>query len=199
VKNNTLLCQNTEEKLKQQGLASALETLCGQAYGAAKHQKLASNTYGAIVSLLVVCIPLSFVWFSVEHVLSFIGQDPHVAHEAAKYSKCMIPSLLAYAIIQPMMRFLQAQSLIFPMVMSSVISLCIHIPLCWTLVFKSGLGNVGAALAISTSYWVNAIILGLYIKYSESCKMTRAPPSMDAIRGIPGFLRLAIPSAIMLW
>ncbi|KAJ0985735.1 hypothetical protein J5N97_004091 [Dioscorea zingiberensis] len=180
------------------GMASGLETLCGQAYGAQQYQMLGIHTYRAMLSLLIVCIPISFIWVSMERLLTFIGQDPEISHEAGKYALWLIPALFAYAIIQTMMKFLQSQSLVIPMVLSSIATLCFHIPLCWLMVFKSGLGNVGASLSISISYWWNVLILGLYIKFSDSCKPTRAPLSMEAFKGINEFLRLAVPSAVMI-
>ena len=47
---------------EQLGMASALETLCGQAYGAEQYQKVGVQTYTAIVSLTLVCLPLSLLW-----------------------------------------------------------------------------------------------------------------------------------------
>lgn len=180
-------------------MASGLETLCGQAYGAQQYKKLAIHTYKAIFSLILVCIPISLVWCSMGKLLIFIGQDPQISIEAGKYAIWLIPGLFANAIAQPMMKFLQSQSLILPMLLSSILSLCLHIPLCWVLVFKSGLGNVGAALSISISFWFNVFMLVLYIKYSKSCEATRAPISKEAFRGISEFLRIAFPSAVMIW
>lgn len=180
-------------------MASGLETLCGQAYGAEQYQKLGIQTYRAIFSLVLVCLPISVVWVCLGKLLSFIGQDPEISVEAGKYAVWLIPGLFACAVAQPMMKFLQSQSLTLTMLISSSLTLCLHIPLCWVLVFKSGLGNVGAALAISISYWLNVLILGFYIKYSESCKATRAPISKEAFKGINEFLRIALPSAVMIW
>ncbi|XP_020683684.1 protein DETOXIFICATION 14-like [Dendrobium catenatum] len=180
------------------GMASGLDTLCGQAYGARQYKKLGIHTYRAIFSLILVCIPISLIWASMGKLLSLLGQDPSISQEAGKYAMWMIPGLFAYGTAQPLMRFLQSQNLILPMLLSSVTTLSIHIPLCWILVFKTGLGNVGAALSISISHWINVLILVLYIKYSDSCKATRLPPSMEAFRGVNEFLRLAIPSAVMI-
>ncbi|XVF19473.1 hypothetical protein REPUB_Repub11eG0113700 [Reevesia pubescens] len=93
---------------------------------------------------------------------------------------------------------LLAQSLIFPMLVSSCSTLCFHILLCWALVFKYGLRNQGAALAISISYWINVISLALYMVFSDTCKKTRVPITMDVFQGIPEFFRFAIPSAFMI-
>ncbi|KAK9116196.1 hypothetical protein Sjap_015143 [Stephania japonica] len=75
-------------------------------------------------------------------------QDPLIFHEAGKYAVWLIPALVAYAALQSMQRYLQSQSLIIVMLLSSTAALCFHVPVCWLLVFKSGLGNVGAALSI---------------------------------------------------
>ena len=173
--------------------------MCGQAYGAQQYKKLGIHTYQAIFSLTLVCFPISLVWVSMGKLLSFIGQDPQISLEAGKYAIWMIPGLFAYAISQPMIKFLQSQSLILPMLLTSTFTLFLHIPLCWVFVFKSGLGNVGAALSMSISYWLNVIILGLYIKYSKSCEATRAPITKEAFTGIHEFLKLALPSAVMIW
>ncbi|KAM0933220.1 putative multi antimicrobial extrusion protein [Dioscorea sansibarensis] len=179
-------------------MASGLETLCGQAYGTQQYQELGIQAYRAILSLFIVCIPISFIWVSIGKLLIFIGQDPLISEEAGKYALWLIPALFADAIAQTMTKILQSQSLILPMLLSSIATLCFHIPLCWFMVFKSGLGNVGAALSISISYWLNIFILALYIKYSDSCEPTRAPFSLKAFKGVNEFLRFAVPSAVMI-
>ena len=180
-------------------MASALETLCGQAYGAKQYSKLGTQTYTAMFSLFLVCLPISFIWIYMGKLLTFIGQDALISLEAGKFTMWLVPGLFAYATLQPLIRYFQTQSLVMPMLLSSCAALCFHIPLCWVLVFKTGLGNLGAALAISIAYWLNAIFLGLYMKYSSSCEKTRVPVSMEVFQGMGEFFRFAIPSAIMIW
>ncbi|GMY18482.1 protein DETOXIFICATION 12-like [Fagus crenata] len=180
------------------GMASALETLCGQAYGAQQYGKIGIQTYTAIFSLNLVCLPLSLIWIYMGKFLSFIGQDPLISHEAGKFTMWLIPALFAYATLQPLIRYFQTQSLVKPMLISSCVVLCFHIPLCWILVFKSGLENLGAAVAIGISYWLNVILLGLYMTYSSACKKTLVPISMEIFQGMGEFFRFAIPSAIMI-
>ncbi|XP_031265298.1 protein DETOXIFICATION 12-like isoform X2 [Pistacia vera] len=172
------------------GMASGLETLCGQAFGAKHYGRIGTQTYTAIFSLFLVCLPLSLLWIFMGRLLVFIGQDPRISHEAGKFIVWLLPALFAYAALQPLVRYFQTQSLTFPMFLSSLASLCFHIPLCWVLVFKSGLGNLGGALAIGISYWLNVIFLGIYMKFSSACAKTRAPISMDVFRGIGEFFRL---------
>ncbi|GMI74913.1 hypothetical protein like AT1G15170 [Hibiscus trionum] len=180
------------------GMACALETLCGQAYGARQYRKVGIQTYTAIFCLILVCIPLSLLWLYMGKLLVFIGQDPLISHEAGKFIRWLIPALFAYATFHPLVRYFQTQSLITPMLVCSCASLLVHIPLCWALVFKSGLENIGGALAISISNWINVIFLALYMRYSPTCTKTRVPVTMELFQGIAEFFRFAIPSAVMI-
>ena len=132
-------------------------------------------------------------------LLVFLGQNPLISHEAGKFAICLIPALFGYATLQALIRFFMTQSLISPLFTSSLITLCFHVALCWSLVFKFGTGCLGAAFSIGASYWLNVIILGLYMKYSSSCANTRVPISMELFLGIKKFFGLAIPSAAMIW
>ncbi|GAA0173526.1 transporter [Lithospermum erythrorhizon] len=179
------------------GMSSALETLCGQAYGAGQHKKLGSYTYCGIISLILVCIPVSILWIFIEDILIFVGQDVVISREAGNYAIWLILTLFPYAILQSLNRFLQTQSLILPMLLTSIISICFHLPVCWAFIFKLNLGNAGAALSIGLSYSLNTILLVFYVKYSPTCENTWVPFSADVFGKIGEFYRFAIPSAVM--
>ncbi|KAH9681405.1 protein DETOXIFICATION 12 [Citrus sinensis] len=164
------------------GMASALETLCGQAYGAQQYQRIGTQIYTAIFCLFLVFL---------------VGQDPQISHEVGKFIIWLLPALFAYAAMQALIRYFQSQSLIIPMFLSSYAALCLHIPICWGLVFKSGLGNLGGALAIGISYWLNLTFLAIYMKFSTACAASWAPISMELFREIGEFFHFAIPSAVM--
>lgn len=180
------------------GMSTALETLNGQSYGARQYQKLGTHTHTALFCLLLACVPLSLMWVYMGTILTFLGQDPLISQEAGKFTTWLIPALFGYAALQSAVRFFQAQSLINPLLISSCVTFCFHTILCWGLVFKSGLANLGAALSIGMSYWFNVFLLVLYIKYSSTCAKTRVPVSMELFRGIGQFFRLAISSAFMI-
>ncbi|CAK9138556.1 unnamed protein product [Ilex paraguariensis] len=180
------------------GLVGGLETLCGQAYGAQQYHKLGIYTYTAIISLFLVCFPICMLWIFMNKLLILIGQDPSISHESRKYSLWLIPALFGSAILKPLVRYLQSQSLILPMLTSSFLVLCFHVSLCWAFIFKLELGNVGAAVAFSLSNWLYVILIAVYIKYSASCKNTLVSFSVDAFFCIGEFFRFAIPSAVMI-
>lgn len=181
------------------GMASALDTLCGQSYGAKQYRMLGIHMQRAMFVLLLVCIPLALIWANTGRILEALGQDPLISREAGVYAGFMIPSVFGYAILQCQVRFLQTQNNVFPMMISSGITTLLHLFVCWTLVFKSGLGSRGAAVANSLSYWINVMFLSLYIKFSPSCSKTWTGFSRDALQNLLRFLRLAVPSAVMVW
>nr|GMD41095.1 protein DETOXIFICATION 16-like [Ipomoea batatas] len=92
----------------------------------------------------------------------------------------------------------QAQNNVVPMMFTAGIAALVHVLSCWILVFKSGMGFKGAAMANAISYWVNVVLLGVYVRVSPSCKETWTGFSMDMFHGIIKFLRLGIPSTAML-
>ncbi|XP_022925914.1 protein DETOXIFICATION 16-like [Cucurbita moschata] len=179
------------------GMASALDTFCGQSYGAKQYHMLGIHMQRAMVVLLLVSIPLAVIWANTGEILKLLGQDPEISAEAGKYAISMIPSLFAYGLLQCLNRFLQTQNVVFPMVMSSGIAALLHIPICWVLIFEVGLEIRGAAVANSISYWLNVLILTLYVKFSSSCSSSWTGFSVQAFHNIPYFLKLAIPSACM--
>ncbi|KAJ4838979.1 Protein DETOXIFICATION 16 [Turnera subulata] len=179
------------------GMASALDTFCGQSYGAKQYHMLGIHTQRAMFVLLLVSIPLAFIWANTETILVFCGQEKEIAQVAGTYAQFMIPSVFAYAILQCLSRFLQTQNIVLPMTICSGIATSLHILLCWLLIFKCGLGTRGAALANNFSYWINVLLFGLYIKFSPSCAKTWKGFSKEALYNIHAFLRLAIPSAVM--
>ncbi|KAJ8773053.1 hypothetical protein K2173_028230 [Erythroxylum novogranatense] len=179
------------------GMASALDTFCGQSYGARQHHMLGIYTQRAMLVLCLVSIPLALIWANTRSILAALGQDEDIAIQAGIYARFFIPTIFAYGLLQCLVKFLQTQSIVFPMMLSSGITALLHLPVCWILVFKSGLGMRGAALANCFSYWLNVLLLALYIKFSSLCTKTWTGFSKEALHNIPSFLKLAIPSAVM--
>ncbi|XP_074562808.1 protein DETOXIFICATION 16 [Curcuma longa] len=179
------------------GMSTALDTMCGQAFGAKQYHMLGIHMQRAMLVLTLVCIPVAVIWFYTGPILSLFGQDPEIAAEAGAYSRWMIPTLFAYGLIQCHNRFLQTQNIVFPMMLITGFTALLHILLCWILVYKSGLGSRGAALANGISYWTILLLLGLYVRLSPACKKTWLGFSKEALNDFSHFIKLAVPSATM--
>jgi len=81
-------------------MAGALETLCGQTFGAKQYHKLGTYTCCAIISLTLVCLPISLLWMFMDKLLIFFGQDPLISLAASKYRIWLILALFGYGILQ---------------------------------------------------------------------------------------------------
>ncbi|CAN1228923.1 Protein DETOXIFICATION 16 [Linum grandiflorum] len=180
------------------GMGSALETLCGQSYGAKQYSAIGIHLQRSLIVLLLAAIPLSVASFFAGEILLFLGQDPEISISAGSYAKFVIPSIFGFAILESHVKFLQSQNNVLPVTATTGFTTLLHVLVCWTLVFKSGLGNRGAAIANGVAYWINGISLFVYVRVSRSCKLSWTGWSREALHGIPGFVRLAIPSALML-
>ncbi|RDX57711.1 Protein DETOXIFICATION 16, partial [Mucuna pruriens] len=179
------------------GMSSALDTFCGQAYGARQYHMLGIHTQGAMLVLTLVTIPVSIFWVYLGPVLVVLRQDRAIAAEAQVFARYLIPSLSANGLLRCITKFLQTQNIVFPMVIATGLTSLLHLFLCWALVLKIGLGIKGAAIAFGISNWFNTIILALYIWFSPSCKTTWTGFSKESLHNIPQFLRLAFPSTLM--
>ncbi|MBA0831044.1 hypothetical protein Goarm_015534, partial [Gossypium armourianum] len=138
-------------------MATALDTLFGQSYGAKQYSMLGIHMQRAML-ILPICI-----W------------SPSMSSQILANSKHRIPN---------------------DDICSGITTL-LHILICWVMVFKSELGLRGPALGNSISNWFNVMLLLLYVKLSPSCAKTWTGFSKEAFHNIFTFLRLAVPSAIM--
>ncbi|KAK1373823.1 Protein DETOXIFICATION [Heracleum sosnowskyi] len=180
------------------GMGSALETFCGQAYGAKEYHMLGVHMQRAMLVLMLICIPISVLWSFTSDIFTFLGQDREISVQSGIYACCLIPAVFAYGLLQCQFRFLQTQNNIKPLVISTGITSLLHVLICWTLVFHFGFGSRGAAISSGISYWVNVLILGMYIKFSPTCEKTWTGYSMEGVKNLSTFLSLGIPSSLML-
>ncbi|KAF0903379.1 hypothetical protein E2562_027247 [Oryza meyeriana var. granulata] len=179
------------------GMASALDTLCGQAFGGQQYHLLGIYKQRAMLLLTVVSVPLAVVWFYTGDILLLFGQDADIAAEAGTYARWMIPALFAYGLLQCHVRFLQTQNIVLPVMASAGAAALCHLLVCWLFVYVAGMGSKGAALSNGVSYWINVAILAVYVRVSSSCKKTWTGFSTEAFPDALSFFRLAIPSALM--
>ncbi|XAR68322.1 hypothetical protein NMG60_11003409 [Bertholletia excelsa] len=179
------------------GLSGALETLCGQGYGAKLYRMLGIYLQSSCIISLFFSIIISIFWLYTEPILVLLRQDPQISKSAALYMKFLIPGIYAYALLQNLLRFLQTQSVVLPLVACSLLPLLLHFAVAYTLVHWTGLGFRGAALAVSVSLWIAAIMLGVYVLRAGKFKQTWCGISSEAFHHVFNIFKLALPSAAM--
>jgi multidrug resistance protein, MATE family len=179
-------------------MGSAVETLCGQAYGAHKHEMLGVYMQRSFVLLTVTGVPLAVMYVLSKQILLLLGEPERIAEAAWVYVVGLIPQIFAYAANFPIQKFLQAQSIVAPSAYISAATLAAHLFLSWVAVYRLGLGLLGASLILSLSWWIIVAAQFVYIVTSPRCRRTWTGFSCQAFSGLPEFFRLSAASAVML-
>ncbi|KAJ3692824.1 hypothetical protein LUZ60_011919 [Juncus effusus] len=178
------------------GMGSALETLCGQAFGAKQLHMLGIYMQRSWVILIVMCLCMLPVYVFATPILRCVGQNEEIASQAGKFSLYMIPQLFAYGLNFPIQKFLQAQSKVMAMAVVSAVALVFHVCLSWILMVWLGLGLVGAAIALNASWWFLVLAQFVYISLGY-CPGAWNGFSWLAFKDLGAFTKLSIGSAIM--
>lgn len=179
-------------------MGSAVETLCGQAYGAHKFEMLGIYLQRSMILLMCTAVLVMFIYIFSKPLLLALGESSSIASSAAIFVYGLIPQLFAYAANFPIQKFLQAQSILAPSSYISAATLVVHLLLSWIVIYKLGWGLLGAALMLSFSWWIIVIAQFVYILVSDRCKYTWTGLSWQAFSGLWDFLKLSIASAIMI-
>ncbi|XP_019092124.1 PREDICTED: protein DETOXIFICATION 40-like [Camelina sativa] len=180
------------------GMGSAVETLCGQAYGARKYEMLGVYLQRSTVLLTLTSLVLTLLYVFSEPILLFLGESPAIASAASLFVYGLIPQIFAYAANFPIQKFLQSQSIVAPSAYISTATLFVHLLLSWLAVYKLGMGLLGASLVLSLSWWIIVVAQFVYIVTSERCRETWRCFSIQAFSGLSSFCKLSATSAVML-
>ncbi|CAN6459861.1 unnamed protein product [Victoria cruziana] len=178
------------------GMGSALETLCGQAFGAGKLNMLGVYMQRSWLILFCTALILTPVYVFSDHILKLIGVQDDIADLAGKFAIWMLPQLFAYAANFPIQKFLQAQQKVMAMAWVAAVVLVIHAFLSWLTIIKLGWGLVGAAVTLNLSWWL--VVFGEFGYILVCCTDTWTGFSWLAFRDLWGFVKLSLASAVML-
>ncbi|KAI5679251.1 hypothetical protein M9H77_10201 [Catharanthus roseus] len=179
------------------GMGSALETLCGQAFGGGQLDMLGVYMQRSWLILNTTAVILMFVQIFATQILNFIGQKPEISKWAGIFSIWMIPQLFAYSWNFPIQKFLQSQSKIMAMAFISAVAVIGHAFFSWLLMLRWHWDLAGAAIVLNASWWFIVIGQLVYI-FSGACGQAWTGFSYKAFQNLRGFVRLSMASAVML-
>ncbi|RDX99361.1 Protein DETOXIFICATION 8, partial [Mucuna pruriens] len=120
-----------------------------------------------------------------DKLLIFLGQDDAISIIAGKYCIWLIPALFGYAVLQALVRYFHTQSLIFHMLVTLVVVVVLHIPICWVLVFDWNLDKMEQPYPLK--FHIGSLSYYLYFTQRS-----------NALRISKKFFFLAFPSVSML-
>ncbi|XP_028757353.1 protein DETOXIFICATION 27-like [Neltuma alba] len=179
------------------GMASALETLCGQAFGAGRHRMLGIFMQRSWIVLFLCCFLLLPVYVFAAPILKLLGQSEDVAEESGIVALWLIPLHFSFAFQFPLQRFLQSQLKAGVVAWVSLVGLVVNVVTSWLFVYVLDFGVVGAAIALDISWWV--LVVGMYgYVVCGGCPLTWTGYSIEAFSGLWEYLKLSVASGVML-
>ncbi|KAL3630629.1 Protein DETOXIFICATION 35 [Castilleja foliolosa] len=178
------------------GMGSALETLCGQAFGTGQVHMLGVYMQRSMIILFSTCFLLLPLYVFATPILKFVGQPEEIAKPAGLYTLLSIPQLFSLVVLFPTQKLLQSQSKVNVLAVIAAFALITQTLLCWLFVSVLGWGTMGAVAAFDLTGWTTAIAQSVYI--GVWCKDSWKGFSWAAFHDIWAFVRLSLASAVML-
>ncbi|KAK1302148.1 Protein TRANSPARENT TESTA 12 [Acorus calamus] len=180
------------------GMASALETLCGQAYGAKKYHMLGVYMQRSWIILSACALLLLPVYVFAEPILLLFGQPRDIAAMTGAVAVWFIPQHFSFVFMFPLQRFLQCQLKNGVTAYASAAALAFHVVASYLLIVVWRLGIVGIAVSLNLSWWVSPAVMFLYVTLSPGCARSWTGFSVEAFSGLWEFLKLSAASGVML-
>ncbi|XP_042483304.1 protein DETOXIFICATION 20-like isoform X2 [Macadamia integrifolia] len=179
------------------GMGSAVETLCGQAFGARHYHMMGIYLQRSWVVLLTTStILLPFFIFS-SSILRLIGQEEELLAAAENISLWFIPIMYTFTFSMTMQMYLQAQqkNMIIGWLCSA--SFVGHLILSWLFVYELNWGIPGAMGAMVISMW--SVVIGEFVYvFCGWCPGTWTGFSKDAFTDLWPVVKLSLSSGVML-
>jgi multidrug resistance protein, MATE family len=181
-------------------MASAVQTVCGQAYGAKKYAAMCITLQRAIILHFGAAVILTFLyWFSGDFLKAIWGRPRALLHKAkCSLADLFLNSMHLHSAVQ-CRGFCKHRNIVNPQAYMAVGLFLLHMLLSWLVIYVLGYDLLGAALTLSFSWWILVFLNGLYIIFSPKCKETWTGFTVKAFIGIWPYFKFTVASAVMVW
>ncbi|KAI0244229.1 ethionine resistance protein [Massospora cicadina] len=138
------------------GMATALDTLCSQAYtGASNPHAVGVHLQRGILISLTLMIPVGVLWWQTERIFLLLKLDAELSRFCGRYLRILFLGAPPFVVFECLKKFLQAQEI---MTASTYVLICVvpvNLLLNFFLVWYSGtsLGFDGAPLSVALTNW----------------------------------------------
>ncbi|KAL7620507.1 hypothetical protein AAE478_009502 [Parahypoxylon ruwenzoriense] len=182
-----------------EGMATALDTLCAQAYGSGNLAGVGLHVQRMLVFTVLAIIPIGAFWVFSPWILSLFVRQQHLAVMAGSFLRVSLVGLPGYASFEVGKRFLQAQGDFKAAMVSILICAPVNALLSWYFAFRLGMGLDGAALGAALANDLRPVLLLAYIttplgKWSYQCW---GGFSRDALANWGPMVRLSVAGSLV--
>ncbi|XP_024022746.1 protein DETOXIFICATION 49 [Morus notabilis] len=178
------------------GLASGMEGISSQAFGARQWRLMGQTLNRTVLILLLASFPISLIWLKSHLFFLYWCKNPVVAATATIYLTFSIPSLIFQSFINPLKIYLRTQKITKPLMISAVIALAVHVPINYYLVYHHNLGIRAIAMAATLTDVIILVVLAAYLAFSGVCKRSWPGWSLECFTEWKPILCQSIPSCI---
>lgn len=184
-----------------EGIATALDTLCPQAYGSKNYDYVSIYVQRCLIFSLLIYIPCATAWWYSSYFLKYIIESEEVTRLTVQFLRVLALGGPGYIFFEVAKRFLQAQGIFEAGTGILFLSAPINIFLSWFLVWheKYGMGFIGAPIATIINFYFMDVLLILYVMFIDGDKCWFGFASFTELFSQWGNLsKLAIPGIVML-
>eukprot|EP00013_Stygamoeba_regulata_P004045 CAMPEP_0177641738 /NCGR_PEP_ID=MMETSP0447-20121125/7221_1 /TAXON_ID=0 /ORGANISM="Stygamoeba regulata, Strain BSH-02190019" /LENGTH=552 /DNA_ID=CAMNT_0019143865 /DNA_START=101 /DNA_END=1759 /DNA_ORIENTATION=- len=152
------------------GMATALDTLCSQAFGAGEAMMGGRWWLRGTVILMLMFVPLAVLTFFSAPILEFLGQRHDVSVRAQRFAMLALPGIPCVYIYETTKKVLQSQNVFYPL----------FAMLCIVLVFHTPLSYLGAAVATSAGNFVSCLLALEYTWWWRRAQLRKKKKIVDS-------------------
>ncbi|KAM0345093.1 hypothetical protein ACHAPU_006979 [Fusarium lateritium] len=182
-----------------EGMATALDTLCAQAYGAGNKAGVGLHVQRMLLLMAIVTVPVGAIWICSPAFLTLILRQDDLAAKAGSFLRVSIIGIPGYASFEALKRFLQAQGDFNTGMIVLVVCAPVNALLSWLFAFRLGMGLEGAALGAAVANTLRPTLLLICIFFKKSTHECWPGFTRRAFRGWGPMIRLsAAGSAVTL-
>jgi len=146
-----------------EGMATALDTLCAQAYGSGNLHGVGLHVQRMVLLMGIVAVPIGAFWICSPWVLALFVKQDYLAHMAGRFLQVSLIGLPGYALFEAAKRFVQAQGEFNSSLVVLMICAPVNVLLNWLFCFKLDWGLTGTALAAALTNNLRPVLLALYV------------------------------------
>uniref|UniRef100_A0A0D9XNM0 Protein DETOXIFICATION n=1 Tax=Leersia perrieri TaxID=77586 RepID=A0A0D9XNM0_9ORYZ len=179
------------------GMASALETLCGQSYGAKQYHMLGIYLQRSWIILFCCAVLLTPIYLFTTPLLIALGQDPQISAMAGTISLWYIPVMFSLVWSFTLQMYLQSQSKNMIVTYLALLNLGLHLFMSWLLTVKFHFGLVGVLSSMVIAYWI-PVFGQLAFVFFGGCPLTWTGFSSAALTNLSAIIKLSLSSGVML-
>ncbi|KAI5864920.1 MATE efflux family protein [Durotheca rogersii] len=185
-----------------EGMATALDTLCAQAYGSGNLAGVGLHVQRMLLFAALAILPIGAFWVFSPAILGLFVRQPHLAAAAGSFLRVSLVGLPGYAAFEVGKRFLQAQGNFGAAMVAILLCAPANAVLSWYFAFPLGMGLDGAALGAALANDLRPLLLLAYVlapcgRWSRRCWGSGRGFSRDALTGWGPMVGLSVAGTLV--